>query len=287
VNDRGATSSGRPGPRRPRRRRLRRFGGGLAALLALTLVALKPLPGCSGTGPRSVDLLDPPAKTEEERRAARTDAESSRERFEATGDTTALVWALRMYQRAGDRIGAARATADLAIEWKDRAKAYARLGVVHAEAAIAEDPQDPAAHYYFAANLGLLLGAESLPSLGRVPEIARAAERSHELDPRLEHGAAAHLLGMLYLRAPAWPVSIGDIDEAETWLARALAAAPDWPQHYLALAELRAEQDRPEEARQALEKVLALPVPPEKRYRGEKWRAQARERLAALGQASR
>jgi tetratricopeptide (TPR) repeat protein len=230
--------------------------------------------------------MDPPAKTEEERRAARAEGDAARARFETAGDVSALSIALKAYERAGDRIEAARVAADLAQAWPERAKSYAQLGLKHAEIATSDDPASAAAHLMYAVNLGLVLKTEKLPSVDSVKEIARAAERSHELDPEVDRGQAANLLAQLYLKAPGWPLSIGDIDAADEWIARALAVAPDWPPHHLTLADIRKEQGRESDARRALERVLDLPVPAEHPIRGERWRSLARQRLAEIGESA-
>lgn len=170
----------------------------------------------------------------------RADAEAEL-RFRASPDDpeAAWRWARALYLRS---LGApADEQAELA------ARCEQKLG------SILERTPKAQAHYYRALCWGARAQARPLEGLPLVRRMLSAAERAAALDPSCEHGGPERLLGGLYLRAPAWPVSIGDPEQAVEHLEKAVALDPRWPENHLLLAEALWADERPLEARQALE----------------------------------
>jgi tetratricopeptide (TPR) repeat protein len=166
---------------------------------------------------------------------------------------------------------------------------FAKEGVTHGERAIARDPKSAEGHYYLALNLGLIAQAQNLRALGLVPRIAAEAKRALELGPALERGGPLRLLGLLYAKAPPWPTSIGDMEEALRLLRKATADFADQPLNRLFLAEALLGAERYEEAKTALKQVLAEPPTGDWARIGKRWRKHARKllRRAEVGERQR
>jgi hypothetical protein len=125
--------------------------------------------------------------------------------------------------------------------------------------AVEIEDEDPAeAHFYLALCMGARALARNMEGLSLIPRMLKQAETAAEKDPMVAHAGPHRLLGGIYLRAPAWPLSVGDLDEALTHLQRAAELGPQWPENHLMLAEALAEDDRKDEARAAFEKAKVL-----------------------------
>jgi len=115
---------------------------------------------------------------------------------------------------------------------------YAAKGVEWAEAALAKSGEnDGAVHYYLAANLGLLVRDNLLLAISSLPRLERAMRRAAHLSPYLDQGGPLRLLGALYLKAPAWPDGIGDLDRALELLEKAASDYPNHPMNRLFYAQ--------------------------------------------------
>lgn len=114
-------------------------------------------------------------------------------------------------------------------------------------------PDDVSAHYYASLCMGARAQAKTVEGLDLVERMLAEAKRALELDPEALHGGPHRLLGGIYLRAPAWPASVGDLDAALEHLEAAVRIAPTWAENHLLLAEALLADDREDEARAALE----------------------------------
>lgn len=152
---------------------------------------------------------------------------------------------------------AARALFHLAMV--DNAKAEPRSARCIDVAAIAVAQLERAEpHYYLALCMGARAQTRFVEALDLVKRMVQSGKRAVELDERVLHGGPHRLLGGIYLRAPAWPASVGDIDAAIEHLERAVAIAPDWAENHLLLAEALLEDDREDDARAALTRAKRL-----------------------------
>lgn len=113
-------------------------------------------------------------------------------------------------------------------------------------------------HYWAALCMGARARAKNLEGLDLLPAMVESAQAALRIDPTIMHGGPDRALGGIYLRAPAWPTSVGDIDAALEHLQRAVEIAPDWPENHLLLAEALVEDDRKDEARAALKRAQEL-----------------------------
>jgi tetratricopeptide (TPR) repeat protein len=152
----------------------------------------------------------------------------------------------------------------------------AQRGAAAARRAIALDQSRVEGHYYRALNLAQIAEADSRLSL--VKQMVRVAKRSAEIDPAYDGAGALVYLGKLYLTAPAWPVSVGNVEEAITALERALALAPR-PLTRIFLGQAYFEDDREAEARAQLERALAEAGPGDLEPR---WRTEAQSTLSKM-----
>lgn len=151
-----------------------------------------------------------------------------------------------------------------ALETREQRLKMADRGLKHAQALIKLRPKEPSGHYGWAVLTGRHMKDERLPDVGVVKKLKAAAEKSVDLDESYRHGAAFRYLGELYAKAPAWPVSIGDMDEAVFHFREAVRVAPNWPKNRLALAEALASEGEADEARaqiQQLDRLLAQENP--------------------------
>ncbi|MBK8482060.1 MAG: hypothetical protein IPL40_12955 [Proteobacteria bacterium] len=181
----------------------------------------------------------------------------------------AFAWAWRLARaeflcsrRAGTHAGQA-ADAERAVAW--------------ARQALRREPQRVEGHYYLALGLGQL--AEARSKLSLVKPMEAAGKRAAELDPRFDGAGPLVFLGKLYLSAPGWPLSIGDVERAVATLRRALALEPR-PLTRLFLAQALAANDERAEAARELQAVLALQTTLEPRWQAEAARLRQKLGLA-------
>ncbi|MHC4838152.1 MAG: tetratricopeptide repeat protein [Planctomycetota bacterium] len=136
-----------------------------------------------------------------------------------------------------------------------RAEQLARECRPHADrvAAVADDAE---AMYYSAVCVALSARAERDGDL--LDEAVERAQRARSLNPMVADGGPDRFLGGVYLKAPPWPASIGDLELALEHLERAVTISPDNPENHLLLSEALSEDDRPEAAERALRTAESL-----------------------------
>ncbi|HUI06572.1 MAG TPA: tetratricopeptide repeat protein [Verrucomicrobiae bacterium] len=158
----------------------------------------------------------------------------------------------------------------------------AKSGVVAARRARALKPEGVEGHYYYAIDVGLLADADRLYGLKAVGEMEPALRRAIELDERYDFAGPLRVLGVLLLRSPGPPTSIGSPRKGLRLLQRAVELFPDYPENYLYLAEALRDNRRPDEARAALAKVLDAPAWPDEQFESGQWKADAEKLLQTL-----
>jgi tetratricopeptide (TPR) repeat protein len=158
---------------------------------------------------------------------------------------------------------------------------FADLGERQARAAIALAPNRVEGHYYLAVNMGYTAQSKSfirrLGALDLVPEIEKEGKIALMLDPRFDHAGPHRLLGALYLRAPGWPASIGDPEEALMHLMKAVEIDSNYPENHLYYAEALVANNRLDEAEREVNKVLMLDAEAQKTWaqRLPRWQIEA------------
>jgi len=130
-------------------------------------------------------------------------------------------------------------------------------------AARAADPGggDPAASYYYGLNLGIYINTIGLEALGLVGDLITHLETAGAA-PEIEDGGPLRVLGILYVRAPAWPLGPGDLDRALELLNRAAEEYPSHPLNHLFLAEALIDDDDMSGASRELDAAESLSLDP-------------------------
>jgi len=152
---------------------------------------------------------------------------SNRFTREATNSQVAWQFARACFDRA-----------DFATNDAQRA-AIAEQGIAASRRAILLAPDSAAAHFYLGVNLGQLARTKLFSALALLNEMEAAWKRSIDLDAMFNHAAAHRSLGLLYLEAPGWPLSLGSRTKARRHLQKAVELVPDYPENRLSLFEAR------------------------------------------------
>lgn len=170
--------------------------------------------------------LDEAAKASYRKHAAREYREA-RTMYQAAPDDVELAWQF------------GRAAFDLAevAHNKQERETLAREGIDACRAALVLEPDLAVAHYYLGMNLGQLARVHMLRGLRIITEMEQSFLKTRALDPRVDHGGADRNLGLLYHRAPGWPISMGNKPKGRQHLERAVKLSPDYPENRLYLAE--------------------------------------------------
>jgi len=121
---------------------------------------------------------------------------------------------------------------------QDKREKFAVEGIEFAETALAQGGKnDGAVHYYLAANLGLAIRDHITLALGNLDRLEDEMKQAVALSPDIDDGGPLRLLGALYLKAPAWPNGIGDLDKALDLLKTAVTKHPNHPLNHLFYAQ--------------------------------------------------
>jgi tetratricopeptide (TPR) repeat protein len=200
--------------------------------------------------------------------------------------------------RQAEAIWAARLAAnaeDFEAAWKlararywigGRAPAHERkpaleAGIEAGRAAVRTQPQRPEGYFWIAANMGALAESFGLRQGIRYRgEIKSMLLKVLELDPRFQQGSADRALGRWYFKVPG--LFGGSKKKSEEHLRRSLTYGPDSTISHYFLAETLLELGRRAEARDALQRVLDVPIDPEWGPEDREFKEKARGLLAKL-----
>ncbi len=133
---------------------------------------------------------------------------------------------------------AARLAGELAAGEPDvkRMEKLAAEGQWWAERAMFHLQEDPAALYWYAMNMGQLLLHHPLRALKNLGRMERSLKKAAAGVPDLDGGGPLRVLGVLYVKAPAWPQGIGDADKGLDLLKQAVERHPEHPMNAYFLA---------------------------------------------------
>lgn len=157
---------------------------------------------------------------------------------------------------------------------RDRA-ALAAQGCKYAEVALAADPDSAEYHFLAGALLGMKIAAALAPSMIDIGRVHGHFTSAYHHAPNLDQGAPGRALGMLLVRAPVWPVSVGDAERGLEILERTDARFPDFPANPLYLAQAYQALGKLAAADEALARCRRLLVPGAWGARGPVWRREA------------
>jgi tetratricopeptide (TPR) repeat protein len=151
----------------------------------------------------------------------------------------------------------------------------ARRGVVLARQARALKADGVEGYYWYALNVGLLAKEDRSYGLSAVGEMETALKRAIDLDERYDMAGPPRILGILQLRTPPPPTSIGSPRKALRLLQHTVELFPDYPENYLYLAEALRDNGRADEAREALRRVLEAKPWPDRQFESQEWKTAA------------
>ena len=161
---------------------------------------------------------------------------------------------------------------------------YYRKGKAYAEMLLHEAPNLTQGYYWLGLNLcgeaeacGYMVGRRLLP------QIVEALERALALSETYDQAGAHRVLGRIYYEAPAWPMSVGDLQKSLEHLKAAVRLAPDNSTNHLYLAQTLYGLHYRSLAQQQLELVLKCTQHAVKPKDLEDDRQEARRLLAEMG----
>jgi len=111
------------------------------------------------------------------------------------------------------------------------------------------EPHGAAGPYWMAMNLlGMADVHRGMKALGMLPRIIKEMERSLAVDSGYDQAGAHRVLGRIYYEAPAWPISVGDMQKSYRHLTEAVLLAPENSTNHLYLAETLTRMGKQAEA---------------------------------------
>ncbi|HIJ40046.1 MAG TPA: hypothetical protein HPP90_03050 [Deltaproteobacteria bacterium] len=209
---------------------------------------------------------------QDENPTERHGTESNRVMGESCTRSEAEKFTLKARENPLAALEAAVCYAFLARQGENRAEklADAKEGRKMAEAAMKSFPENATAHYLMAYLTGLEAENDPARGLELVPVIEREALTAGHLNPNIDNGGPDRMLGELYLRAPSFPMSVGDVEKAMTHFRKAVKLAPNFLQNRVGLLEALVENEDPSEACLEIEKIFVR-MPPEEEMT-EEWK---------------
>lgn len=176
------------------------------------------------------------------------------------------------------------ATHGIAANRTEERKAIYQEGRDAADRARKMNPAGVEGHYWFGVNLGSWAETNGImASLFAAGDLLAAAEQAAKINPGYLNAAPLALKARVLHKAPGWPVSVGNRDQAEADLRRALTLGGDRNRSvFKFLAELLIDKGNKVEARTLLERGLSLPLDAENPYADQKTVNELREILAKL-----
>ena len=140
---------------------------------------------------------------------------------------------------------------------KNQRAGYYEKGLAYAERLIQEQPDGVAGHYWKALNLsGLADVGSRMAGFKLLPKIMEELKLVLVLDETYDQAGVHRVLGRIYFEAPSWPISVGDKKKSLQHLETAVRLAPNHSTNHLYLAETLLNQEKKDQARSELEKVL-------------------------------
>jgi tetratricopeptide (TPR) repeat protein len=135
---------------------------------------------------------------------------------------------------------------------------YYEKGQYYAELLIRENPAWADGYYWQAINL---CGVAEVGGAGRalrlLPAIVETMEKASTIDPTIDQAGPHRVLGRIFCEAPAWPISVGDINKSLHHLTLAVQIAPNNSTNHLYLAETLLRLGKEKQAQAQLHQVFS------------------------------
>jgi tetratricopeptide (TPR) repeat protein len=195
------------------------------------------------------------------RQRAKLEFEATRERYLADTNSVAAAWD---FGRASFDLGEFAGS-------KAERETIATQGVAACRRAVLLAPESAPAHYYLGLNLGQMARVHLFKGLGIVSEMEKSFLAARKLDPQFDYAGADRALGLLYHKAPGWPISLGDNAKANRHLKEAIRLQPHYPGNRIALAEFLWETRRSREFAREWETIEELLPRAREEFTGPEW----------------
>lgn len=154
-------------------------------------------------------------------------------------------------------------------------------GMKFAKKAISINHNGIEAHYWHGSNMGKYGAARGIfKSLQYIDPIIKEMQTVLKLDP--QHHKATTVLGIIYRKAPPWPVSVGDIQKSVEYLRRSISQNPKSLYAHLEMGITYNKLKKWTEAKREFQWVIKAPY--EKEYKPENiaYKEEAREILMMI-----
>jgi tetratricopeptide (TPR) repeat protein len=130
--------------------------------------------------------------------------------------------------------------------------------------------------YLHALNLGLFVRAKGMMAVGRLSELV-AQLKVAGTTPALDEGGPLRVLGLLYVKAPGWPMGPGDLDAALDLLRQAARDFPNHPLNHLYLAYALVDAGERQQAAEEIRRTENLCTPERFGEWAGHWRQEAEQ----------
>jgi tetratricopeptide (TPR) repeat protein len=174
------------------------------------------------------------------------------------------------HHNALDFVRAAFDRGEIATDSEERA-AVARKGLRVSRQLLDEAPNMAAAHYYYGMNLAQLAQTRRMGALKLLGEMEETFKTARDLDEQFDYAGPDRNLGLLYLQAPGWPLSIGNRSKARKHLERAVELAPHFPENRLNLLEAHLKWGNSSHAKREASALEKLWPEARKSFAGTSW----------------
>ena len=160
-------------------------------------------------------------------------------------------------------------------------RAFLEQGIEAAREAVAIQPDRPEGHFWIAANMGALAESFGLrQGIKYRGDIRKELETVLRLDPAFQQGSADRALGRWYYKVPG--LFGGSNDKSEEHLRKSLTYNPSSTASLYFLAETLIDMKRNDEAKRALEQLLAAPIDPDWAAEDRDFKEKAQRLLGTL-----
>ncbi|MGH9308026.1 MAG: TRAP transporter TatT component family protein [Vicinamibacterales bacterium] len=201
----------------------------------------------------------------------------------------AQIWDARLASNPGDfesawKLARARYWLGGHVEESQRKQAF-EDGIAAGRAAARLEPKRPEGHFWVAANMGALAESFGLRQGIRYRgEIKEALLTVLAIDPAFQQGSADRALGRWYFKVPG--LFGGSKSKSEEHLRKSLTYGPQSTASHFFLAETLLDDDRRDEARAELQRVLDAPIDPDWAPEDREFKKKAEALLAKIHGAS-
>jgi hypothetical protein len=154
-------------------------------------------------------------------------------------------------------------------------KNLAQLGFQYAEEAETRDGSRAAYAFLLGVHLAYQVRDSAMPRLIDLRRVRDYFQRAVELDPYWDEAAPLRAMGILLIKSPSWPASVGDNEEGVALLEKAAAAYPLYPSTFIFMAEGHYDLDDYGKAMEDILLTLKLVTTTDWGVPGEAWKKQA------------